>query len=89
MFAPKKCKRRAGVANIPAKLLMTALHSAVATFPPEADVRKMHMFIVVGRQLMIKMPSSNDDGNRFGMQVLRMVVTGSPTSNGQATKLAA
>jgi hypothetical protein len=28
-----------------------------ATFPPAADVRKMHMFTVVGKQVKINKPS--------------------------------
>ena len=32
---PKKRKSRAGVTKIPAKLLRTALHMDVATFPPD------------------------------------------------------
>lgn len=75
--------------KIPVRLLMTALHNAVATeiideqillrlnrkytnlsfhsrmyspLPPAADVSRMHMFMVVGRQHKISKPSSRGAG---------------------------
>jgi hypothetical protein len=59
MLAPKKRISKAGVKKIPPRLLMTALHSDDATFPPAAEVRKMHILTVVGRQVRMSNPSSS------------------------------
>ena len=89
MSAPKNRSNSAGVTKIPARLLMTALDKAVATFPPAADVKKMHMLTVVGRQLMMRIPSNKVDGSNDGMAFRRKVVTGNPMRRGHAPKVAA
>ena len=53
---PKNLNSSAGVNAIPAILLMTVLHSAVATLPPLADVNSMHMLIVVGKHVRMSTP---------------------------------
>ena len=65
-------------------LLITVLHKAVATLPPDAEVKRMHMLIVVGKHVNIKIPSSNAFGNSVGANVSRAVVNGTPTKNGHA-----
>mmetsp|Transcript_13843 Transcript_13843/g.25044 ORF Transcript_13843/g.25044 Transcript_13843/m.25044 type:complete len:269 (-) Transcript_13843:216-1022(-) len=86
---PKNLNNNAGVIKIPAKLLMTVLHNAVATFPPLADVNKMHMLIVVGKHIRISIPSNNGFGNKFGKKVSRPLVNGRPTRKGHAPNVAA
>mmetsp|Transcript_19798 Transcript_19798/g.46061 ORF Transcript_19798/g.46061 Transcript_19798/m.46061 type:complete len:212 (+) Transcript_19798:508-1143(+) len=88
MLAPKKRRSKAGVRKTPAILLMTALHNAVATLPPDAFVKKMHMLIVVGRQLIMSNPSNKEGGNNFGTTRLNVCVNGRPTKSGQAPKVA-
>lgn len=80
---PKNLNSNAGVKKIPAILLITVLHSDVATFPPDADVRMIHMLIVVGRQVKIKSPSSNGLERSDGASTSNPFVTGTPTKNGQ------
>jgi hypothetical protein len=82
MDCPKKRNSNAGVRNIPAKLLMTALQSDDATLPPEDDVSKMHMLIVVGKQVSMSKPSKSAGGKRLGRKVLRAFVKGRPTRKG-------
>ena len=84
---PKNLSNNAGVMKIPAILLMTVLHNAVATFPPDADVNKIHILIVVGRHVRIRIPSSNGFGRRFGTNVSIPLVNGTPTKNGHAPKV--
>lgn len=79
---PKNLKSKAGVSNIPAMLLMTVLHRAVATFPPDAVVKMIHMLIVVGRQVSIKRPSSNGLERSDGANSSKPFVNGTPTKNG-------
>ena len=81
---PKNLNSNAGVKKIPAILLMTVLHSDVATFPPDADVRMIHMLIVVGRQVKIKSPSSNGLERSDGANSSSPFVNGTPTKNGHA-----
>jgi hypothetical protein len=84
MDFPKNLKSSAGVKKIPAILLITVLHSEVATFPPDADVKMIHMLIVVGRHVKIKRPSSNCLERRDGANSSNPFVNGRPTKNGQA-----
>jgi len=88
MFSPKKRSSNAGVANMPKTLLMTALLRADATFPPDAEVRSIHIFTVVGRHDSINSPSSMDGGSRPGRNDRRMRVRGTPTSAGHAPNMA-
>ena len=85
---PKKCKSKLGVTKIPAILLNTALQIDVATFPSHAEVSMMHMFTVVGRQVMIRIPSTSEAGIRFGRKVVRKLFRGAPIRNGQAPNIA-
>jgi hypothetical protein len=59
-------------------LAITALQIAEATFPPAVDVSMIHMFTVVGRQLMMRSPSISAGGmsdvlnnNRFNGAPIR------------------
>jgi hypothetical protein len=54
-----------------------------ATFPPPADVRKMHMFTVVGKQVKINKPSRRAWGKAFGRNVENTALSPNPR-NGQA-----
>jgi len=84
---PKNHNSSAGVNDIPAILLMTVLHSAVATLPPLADVNSMHMLIVVGKHVRMSTPSSSGFGSRAGRIFSMPLVRGKPTKNGQAPKV--
>mmetsp|Transcript_28032 Transcript_28032/g.56314 ORF Transcript_28032/g.56314 Transcript_28032/m.56314 type:complete len:224 (+) Transcript_28032:627-1298(+) len=84
IVVPKNLNSSAGVKKIPAILLITVLHSEVATFPPDADVKMMHMLIVVGRHVKIKSPSSNGLERSDGANSSSPFVNGTPTKNGQA-----
>ncbi len=89
MLFPKNCKSKAGVIKMPAMLLMQVLHNADATFPPDAEVRIMHILIVVGKHVIIKRPSRRDFGNKLGANASIPLVNGSPARNGQAPKVMA
>lgn len=80
---PKNLNSKAGVKKIPAMLLITVLQSDVATFPPDADVKIMHILIVVGRHVKIKSPSSNGLERSDGASASSPFVKGTPTKNGQ------
>ena len=84
MFVPKKRSKRAGVTKIPKMLPITALHKAVATFPPAELVNKIHIFTVVGRHVKISNPSNNVDGNKLGHSFLNNCTNGIPANNGHA-----
>ena len=81
---PKNLKSNAGVKNIPAKLLITVLHNAVAILPPDAEVSKMHILIVVGKHANINSPSSNGLGSNVGKNAPIPLVNGRPTKKGHA-----
>lgn len=51
--------------------------------PPDADVNKMHMLIVVGRHVIINNPSRRDFGSKDGRNRSIVVVNASP-ANGKA-----
>ena len=87
MDSPKNRRSRAGVTKMPITLLITALQSADATFPPAAVVRMMHMLMVVGRQVSISSPSRIDLGNKLGRNAPNPFVSGRPTRKGQATNI--
>ena len=87
MEVPKNCRSKAGVKNTPPRLLITALHNDDATFPPAADVRKIHMLTVVGKQVRMRMPSSSAGGRRFGKNVARTYFNGTPTRKGHTTNV--
>lgn len=87
MVVPKNRRSKAGVRKTPPRLLITALHKDDATFPPAADVKKMHMFTVVGKQVKMRMPSSSAGGRSFGKNVARAYFNGTPTRNGHTTKV--
>lgn len=72
--------------NIPAALLITALHSEHATFPPEVDVSTTHMLIVVGRQVSINNPSRSGRGRMLNDS--SAFVSGRPMQNGHTTNVA-
>lgn len=84
---PTNRKSNAGVTNIPARLLMTALHNEEATLPPAADVSMMHMLTVVGRHVRMRSPSRSVGGSKLGANFRMPLVTGSPTRNGQAANV--
>ena len=84
MFVPKKRSKRAGVTKIPKMLPITALHKAVATFPPAELVNKIHIFTVVGRHVKISKPSNKVDGNKLGQSFLNNCTNGIPANNGHA-----
>ena len=86
-YSPKNRRSRAGVTKMPITLLITALQSADATFPPAAVVRMMHMLMVVGRQVSISSPSRIDLGNKLGRNAPNPFVSGRPTRKGQATNI--
>ena len=81
---PKNRNKSAGVAKIPIKLLITVLQSAVAIFPPEAVVNKIHILIVVGKHVNINRPSSNGLGSSDGKNDSMPRVSGTPIKKGQA-----
>ena len=81
---PKNLNKSAGVAKIPIKLEITVLHKAVATLPPEAVVNKIHILIVVGKQVNINRPSSNGLGSSDGKNDSMPRVSGTPIKKGQA-----
>ena len=62
--APKNRRSKAGVKNIPPRLLITTLHKDDATLPPAAAVRKMHMLMVVGKQVRMSNPSRRAGGRK-------------------------
>jgi hypothetical protein len=80
--APKKWNKSAGVTKIPAILLITALQMEVATFPPPADVSMMHILIVVGKQVIMRKPSTKAGGRAFGITVVRNDLIGNPIRKG-------
>mmetsp|Transcript_10200 Transcript_10200/g.15208 ORF Transcript_10200/g.15208 Transcript_10200/m.15208 type:complete len:216 (+) Transcript_10200:750-1397(+) len=89
MLAPKNLNSSAGVAKIPSKFPRAALHKAEATDPPEAEVKNMHIFTVVGRQVNIKSPSSRGFGSKDepvidGITFPNNPTSGRPTRKGQA-----
>mmetsp|Transcript_13144 Transcript_13144/g.17199 ORF Transcript_13144/g.17199 Transcript_13144/m.17199 type:complete len:248 (+) Transcript_13144:1792-2535(+) len=88
IVAPKNLKRSAGVRNIPAMLLMIALHNADAVFPPEAVVKITHMLTVVGRQVSISNPSNKASGKRPVRKTLeKRNFMGRPMRYGHAAKV--
>ena len=89
MLLPKNLNSKMGVMKIPDILLITALHKAEATFPPDADVRMMHMLMVVGRHVKMRSPSSRALGKRFGANNSIPFVSGKPAKNGQAPNVMA
>ena len=56
-------------------------------FPPAADVKIMHILMVVGRQLKISKPSIRGWGRIPGKNISMHFVIGNPTKNGQAPKV--
>ena len=86
---PRNIINRAGVINIPATLLVTALHNEQATFPPEVDVRTTHMLIVVGRHVSINSPSRSGRGSRkLLLNDPSAFVNGRPMQKGHTTNVA-
>ncbi len=83
---PKSRIKSAGVMNIPAILLITALHNEQATFPPEVDVSTTHMLIVVGRHVSINSPSRS--GRDRTLNDSSAFVDGKPMQNGHTTNVA-
>jgi len=72
------------VRNIPARLLITALHRADATFPPAVLVRMTHILTVVGRHIIMRTPSRREEGKKFGTNARIAFVKGLPTRKGHA-----
>jgi hypothetical protein len=64
VLPPKKCSSQAGVTNIPKRFPSMALHKAVATLALAALERNTHMLIVVGRHVVIRIPSSSSSVGR-------------------------
>lgn len=83
---PKNSINSAGVINIPATLLITALHSEQATFPPDVDVSTTHMLIVVGRHVSINSPSMSGRGKMLNDP--STFVNGRPMQNGHTANVA-
>ena len=87
MEAPKNRSKSAGVANMPIKFEITALHNAEATFPPAVPVKITHILTVVGRQVRMSKPSKRAFGKRLGKNVSIPLTRGRPTRKGHAKKL--
>jgi hypothetical protein len=62
-------------------LLVTALHTAAATLPLAAAVKMTHMLTVVGKQVVMSIPSNNGRGSTFRNTTLD---NGTPTPMGHA-----
>jgi len=72
---------------MPSRLLITVLHSAVATLPLHVDVNRTAMLIVVGRHVSTSTPSRRGPGSRRGRNLPRPRVNGNPTRNGHAANV--
>ena len=73
---------------MPAMLLRTALQMDAATFPPLADVNIIHMLTVVGKHVMIKIPSTKAEGIRLGRAKLKTDFNGRPMRSGHKPNIA-
>eukprot|EP00590_Aulacoseira_subarctica_P010958 CAMPEP_0172427024 /NCGR_PEP_ID=MMETSP1064-20121228/40227_1 /TAXON_ID=202472 /ORGANISM="Aulacoseira subarctica , Strain CCAP 1002/5" /LENGTH=87 /DNA_ID=CAMNT_0013170993 /DNA_START=1112 /DNA_END=1375 /DNA_ORIENTATION=+ len=78
ILVPKNCSNSAGVINMPKKFPMTELHRALAMFPLAAPVKKTHMLTVVGRQVIINIPSKTGSRRTPGRNLLNDVIVGKP-----------